>query len=88
MAHGTRARWGKVPLDALVRVAPNMTAATVYAYLCCHSNPRGESWPDNESIATDLGVSVPTVRRALAVLLELEVVVPRSPGRFLIVDRA
>lgn len=77
-------RWAKVHLDVLEELAPNMTAVAVYAYLCAHANRAGESWPENESISIDLDVSTRTVARAVAFLLDAEVIVPADPGRFTI----
>lgn len=75
--------WGKVHLGPLMAIAPNMTAAVVYAYLCCRANTRGEAWPDDPTIAVDLGVSVVTVRRALRILLDEEAI-ERGGRRFVI----
>lgn len=85
MAEATRdGRWGKVHLAAVKKIAPNMTAVAVYAYLCCCANTSGESWPANETISDDLSVSAVTVRRALKVLLDRDLIEGSTKGRYVI----
>jgi DNA-binding transcriptional regulator YhcF (GntR family) len=80
MAEPTRGqRWGRVDLASVCALAPNHTAVSVYAYLCCHANRRGEAWPRVATVAADLSVSTATVRRAIAALLTADVVARKSP---------
>lgn len=65
------ARWGKVELAVAVRLAPHRVALAVYVYVACHANRAGEAWPAKDTIAGDLEITRPTLRRALRLLSEL-----------------
>lgn len=63
--------WGKITRDAIMRIAPNMSAVAVYAYLCTRVDRAGVCWPSTDLIAEELGVSTRTAQRALRALEDL-----------------
>lgn len=68
------ANFGYVHQPVLADPSISITAKAVYALLASYADRSGFSYPGRKRLASELGVSVPTVRRALAELVEAGVI--------------
>lgn len=56
-------RYGIITLTVYERLVGNTTAIALYGLMALHANTEGRAYPSQETLATMLGVSAPTVRR-------------------------